>query len=48
MRFAQIGAVALSKNDSRDSRDPDGGRLGLRREAFAGLLAWVKRGELGL
>jgi hypothetical protein len=32
----------------RDSKNPEGGRLELRREPFAGLLKRVKRGELGL
>jgi hypothetical protein len=32
----------------RDSKDPDGERLAFGREAFAGLLERVKRGELGL
>ncbi|MEU8343969.1 DUF397 domain-containing protein [Spirillospora sp. NPDC048832] len=32
----------------RDSKDPDGGRLALGREVFAGLLVQVKRGVLGL
>ncbi|MFC5749447.1 DUF397 domain-containing protein [Actinomadura rugatobispora] len=31
----------------RDSKDPDGGRLEFERAAFAGLLEWVKCGELG-
>lgn len=31
----------------RDSKDPEGGRLEVRREAFAALLVRVKRGELG-
>ncbi|NEA25402.1 DUF397 domain-containing protein [Actinomadura bangladeshensis] len=32
----------------RDSKNPDGERLAFGREAFAGLLERVKRGELGL
>lgn len=32
----------------RDSKDPEGGRLELRREQFAGLLARLKRGDLTL
>ncbi|MWA05269.1 DUF397 domain-containing protein [Actinomadura sp. LD22] len=32
----------------RDSKDPDGERLVLGPEVFAGLLGRVKRGELGL
>ena len=32
----------------RDSKDPDGKRLAFGREAFAGLLERVKRGELAL
>jgi len=32
----------------RDSKNPDGDRLELRREPFAGLVKRVKRGELGL
>ncbi|WP_342750155.1 DUF397 domain-containing protein [Actinomadura meyerae] len=32
----------------RDSKDPEGARLVFGREAFAGLLVRVKRGELGL
>ncbi|NKZ03850.1 DUF397 domain-containing protein [Actinomadura latina] len=32
----------------RDSKDPDGERLAFGRDAFAGLLVRVKRGELGL
>ncbi|MFF5263136.1 DUF397 domain-containing protein [Actinomadura viridis] len=32
----------------RDSKDPEGGRLVFQREAFAGLLARVKRGEVRL
>ncbi|GAA1775457.1 DUF397 domain-containing protein [Actinomadura chokoriensis] len=32
----------------RDSKDPDGARLAFGREAFAGLLVRVKRGELSL
>lgn len=31
----------------RDSKHPEGGRLEVPREAFAALLAQVKRGELG-
>ncbi|GAA4240744.1 DUF397 domain-containing protein [Actinomadura meridiana] len=32
----------------RDSKEPDGERLEFGREAFAGLLGRVKRGDLGL
>ncbi|TDC53693.1 DUF397 domain-containing protein [Actinomadura sp. KC345] len=32
----------------RDSKDPDGERLAFGRDAFAGLLERVKRGELAL
>ncbi|XRQ05988.1 DUF397 domain-containing protein [Actinomadura welshii] len=32
----------------RDSKGPDGERLAFGREAFAGLLERVKRGELAL
>ncbi|GAA1775467.1 DUF397 domain-containing protein [Actinomadura chokoriensis] len=32
----------------RDSKDPDGVRLAFGREAFAGLLERVKRGDLSL
>ncbi|TMR37247.1 DUF397 domain-containing protein [Actinomadura geliboluensis] len=32
----------------RDSKDPDGERLAFEREAFAGLLVRVKRGEFSL
>jgi hypothetical protein len=32
----------------RDSKDPDGERLVFGRDAFAGLVERVKRGELGL
>ncbi|TDC93335.1 DUF397 domain-containing protein [Actinomadura sp. 7K507] len=32
----------------RDSKDPDGERLAFGRDAFAGLLERVKRGEFGL
>lgn len=32
----------------RDSKDPEGERLVFGRDAFAGLLVRVKRGELGL
>nr|WP_207946079.1 DUF397 domain-containing protein [Actinomadura sp. 7K534] len=42
--------VELAESGSRvwvrDSKDPDGGRLAFGREAFAGLLERVKRGEL--
>ncbi|MFD0901395.1 DUF397 domain-containing protein [Actinomadura sediminis] len=34
------GAIAV-----RDSKDPDGPRLGFAREAFGGLLDRIRRGE---
>ncbi|MFE9105345.1 DUF397 domain-containing protein [Actinomadura geliboluensis] len=44
--------VELAESDDRvwvrDSKDPDGERLAFGREAFAGLLVRVKRGELSL
>jgi hypothetical protein len=38
----QAGAAVLI----RDSKDPDGPRLVVSRQAFAGLLNWVKAGQL--
>ncbi|MEV0662717.1 DUF397 domain-containing protein [Actinomadura luteofluorescens] len=44
--------VELAERDGRvwvrDSRDPERGRLEFGREAFAGLLARVKRSDLDL